>query len=258
MFSNLSFNPINSIKPHFSGNTHSFPLPKADREDTLELTGTAVDGDPQTLDYYKGNTAKFADMSSRALIEAPEQNILTLRYDEAFGKFGPGAVIADIGCGAGSDLSVLLKKNCDAYGVDAVPELLERASAIYPGLEGRLHEGKLPSNLPTVLKGKCDGILCAATLQHLPKKQLPAALKELKTLLKGPGSRILISMPFGREGYNPETGRDSSGRLQLEYTPEELTRYFEDAGFKRIAFYGSNTDPSNRKLEWHNYIFELT
>ena len=187
---------------------------------------------------------------------APELGIAT-RFQEAFGKPGNDVLIAEIGTGAGSDLHLLKKAGYNVHGIEPVKKLRELAVEAYPELAGCISHGSLPHSLPAHLKGKCDGVFSTATLQHIPREQLPEAIESIKALLKAPGGKLLIGMPFARADYDKKTGRDSTGRLQNEYTPEELTRHFENAGFRLKRFYGNNTDPSQRKLEWHNYIFEL-
>jgi SAM-dependent methyltransferase len=213
-------------------------------------------GDRRTLEYYEQHADQVTDLAKKAAIDAPE-NSITTHFDEAFGQLGDNARIVDIGSGGGNELQILQSLfNFDVEGIEPVAKLREIAQETYPELKGRIHEGALPYHLPLHLQKNFDGALCAGTIEHIPEEQLPASIEAIKSLLKGPGSRLLVSMPYGREGYDPRTGRDKTGRLVKEYDPEKFTRYFTESGFKRVTF-NKQQDPGQRQLEWHNYIFEL-
>lgn len=213
-------------------------------------------GDRRTLEYYEKNADRVTDLAKKAAIDAPE-NSITRHFDEAFGPLGDNARIVDIGSGGGNEMQILQSLfGFDVAGIEPVAKLRKIAEETYPELKGRIHGGALPYHLPLHLQKSFDGALCAGTIENIPEEQLPASIEAIKSLLKGSGSRVLVSMPYGRETYNPQTGRDKTGRLVKEYAPEEFTRYFANSGFKRVYF-DKQKDPGQRQLEWHNYIFEL-
>ncbi|HEY9745975.1 MAG TPA: methyltransferase domain-containing protein [Oculatellaceae cyanobacterium] len=218
---------------------------------------THLSPDPLTINFYRENAVPIADQAIRQAVHMPERSI-SKYFENAFGHLPEGSTVADIGAGSGSDAQLLSAVyGFNVHAIEPVPELRHLAANEYPTLKERLRDGHLPNGLPSDLKGKCKGLLLSSTLQHIPKAQMPLAVKNLKELLDGPGSVVLVSMPFGQQDYNPLTGRDSRGCLQVEYTPEQFTKYFTDAGFERTAFYGQNTDPAKREPEEHVYIFEL-
>jgi SAM-dependent methyltransferase len=257
-----------SLRPTFQASPLTFsgkftlsggkPQPETPVErskDILDL-GRSVP-DEQTMGYYRENADQFAAASIKNAVNAPEKSI-AIRFEEAYDPLPEDGIIADVGSGVGNGAQILSAVyGYKVHGIEPDPQLRMHAADEYPGLKDQLHEGHLPNNLPAELKGQCDGLLVADTLQHIPTAQMPEAIRNLKGLLKGSGGRILVSMPFGREDLDRKTGRDKSGRLQLEYEPQDFKNYFEAAGFKQIAFYGKNTDPAKRQLERHDYIFEL-
>lgn len=150
--------------------------------------------------------------------------------DRAFEK---SRKILDVGCGTGRDCVHLLRRGKDIYGVDASPEMLAEAHALFrkEGLpaDGRLFEGALP-NLSLFADGEFDGVLCSAVLMHLQEESIFDAVYSLRRILR-PGGSLLVSIPASRPGIDPETCRDSDGRLFTRLPPARLRLLFERVGF---------------------------
>jgi SAM-dependent methyltransferase/phage repressor protein C with HTH and peptisase S24 domain len=180
--------------------------------------------DRQTQDYYHRNAASLL-----ARYSAPA-SIAGLNLEEAFqGK----TKILDVGCGTGRDLAFLLRKGKDAYGVDAVPEMLAQASGHLKsqGLDGtgRLYPAELP-DLDLFDDGEFDGVLCSAVLMHLEDERLFDAVYSLRRVLK-PGGVLLVSLPARRPDVDPQSKRDWEGRLFTGLVPAKLQLLLERIGF---------------------------
>lgn len=180
--------------------------------------------DSQTSAFYARNAEWLASEYSRI---SPEFENRLLRV------FAKSRKILDVGCGIGRDLSFLLRKGKDAYGVDASKEILAAARSTLEAdgilAQGRLFEAELP-DLKHFGDGEFDGVLCSAVLMHLAEDNLFDAVYSLRRILK-PGGTLLVSVPATRNDVNPTTCRDQHGRLFSELPPAKLQLLFERVGF---------------------------
>jgi SAM-dependent methyltransferase len=79
--------------------------------------------------------------------------------------------------------------------------------------------------------GRFDGIFANASLFHVPSKELPRVLMELRATLKH-GGVLFSSNPRGsnEEGWN-------RGRYGAYHDFETWRRYLLDAGFEELSHY---------------------
>jgi SAM-dependent methyltransferase len=107
---------------------------------------------------------------------------------------GPGAPVADLGCGPGHVTGWLAERGAAAVGVDLSPAMVELARGAHPQAEFRV--GDL-CGLPAA-----DGEFAAAVVLysviHLTAAELPAAFAELRRVLR-PGGRALLAFHLGDE-----------------------------------------------------------
>jgi len=168
--------------------------------------------------------------------------------------FFPGTRILEIGSGSGRDMSLLLKRGYDAWGIDASGGMIEQSMMDFPELVGRCEQGTLPSET-LFFNGNFDGILCSAVLQHLENDRLFDAAFTLKRNLKKNG-RLLLSVPLERDDLNEEA-RDPQGRLHIIRHHEEYTLLFERLGFNRIGQRETPDGLGRKGIRWISMIFEL-
>ena len=76
-----------------------------------------------------------------------------------------------------------------------------------------------------------DGVFANASLQHVPSRELPRVLRELRAALKA-GGVLFSSNPHGRdeEGWN-------RGRYSVYHAPATWRAYGLAAGFEEITHY---------------------
>ncbi|MDP7034864.1 MAG: HNH endonuclease domain-containing protein, partial [Planctomycetota bacterium] len=165
--------------------------------------------------------------------------------------------ILDIGSGSGRDLAHLVREGRQAYGVEPSKVFRQLAVETHPELRDRILDGSLPDSLPDpdLLGGPFDGILCSATLQHIPRERLFDAAFSLKSLL-GPRGRILLSIPSSRPDLDPEN-RDSQGRLFTPISPGELELLLERTGFRSIGRWTDSDSLERAGIEWTTLLFEI-
>jgi SAM-dependent methyltransferase len=191
-------------------------------------------------------------MSSRAEISGPT----LAHYDRSAGSFWEGtrdhdvsqnidallahievaapALILDFGCGPGRDLKTFTERGHVAIGLDGAPRFVAMARA-YSGCEVWLQDF-LALALPP---GHFDGVFANASLFHVPARELPRVLGDLRVTLK-PGGVLFSSNPRGgnEEGWHGDRyGAYHDLERWREYVTGagfvELTHYFRPAGRPR-------------------------
>lgn len=142
--------------------------------------------------------------------------------------------ILDFGCGPGRDLMTFTARGHVAVGLDGSARFVAMAKQ-NSGCEV-WHQDFLQLDLPSA---RFDGIFANASLQHIPRQELPRLLAALHDTLK-PGGVLFASIPRGdnTEGWNGE--RYSAyhdldcwqGYLtQADFV--ELTHYYRPPGLPR-------------------------
>lgn len=134
--------------------------------------------------------------------------------------------LLDFGCGPGRDLKVFAEFGHIAIGLEGAPRFAEMAR-FHSGCEVWLQDF-FKLDLP-----ECyfDGVFANATLFHVPSRELPRVLRELRASLK-PGGVLFSSIP---RGHNEEGWSD--GRYGVFHAPETWRRYGCKAGFVEIDHY---------------------
>jgi SAM-dependent methyltransferase len=151
------------------------------------------------------------------------QNIAALL--DAIEGFPPFTIL-DLGCGPGRDLKTFRSLGHVAIGVEGSPRFVAMARA-WSGCDVWQQDFlrlTLPSN-------HFDGVFANAALFHVPRRELPRVLGELRATLK-PNGVLFSSNPHGHdeEGW-------SRGRYGAYHDPETWKRFGEEAGFVEILRY---------------------
>ena len=114
---------------------------------------------------------------------------------------GPGPfAILDLGCGPGRDLATFRALGHEAVGLEGAPRFVAMARA-HSGCEV-WEQDFLALDLPP---DRFDGVFANASLFHVPSRELPRVLGELRTTLR-PRGVLFASNPRGRntEGWQGE------------------------------------------------------
>ncbi len=193
--------------------------------------------DTPTKRYYADNASSLADKYS-----GTEDLFSTLFLKH----LPPGSTVLDIGCGSGRDLAYLKKSGFAVTGADNSKEMLQAAAGKYPELSSALHLSSLPE-LPGITR-TFNGILCSALFQHIPKDRLPVSFGRIRELLKPPGI-FIISFPVRYPGINPQTNRDSHGRLFYIRPKEKYRKLIEGFGL-RLLEETTQADSLGREVLW--------
>lgn len=145
----------------------------------------------------------------------------------------PGALVLDVGCGAGVKSRYLLGKGLKVVGVDFSEKMVEIARREVPDATFRAADIK---NL-SVLAESFDGILAQAVLLHIPKAEAGAVVKGLRDKLED-GGYLYIAVKQKREGWKEEEilkeydyGYEYE-RFFSYFTLPEIQKYVSNAGLE--------------------------
>jgi SAM-dependent methyltransferase len=138
----------------------------------------------------------------------------------------PPFSLLDFGCGPGRDLKTFVELGHAPIGLEGAAPFAAMARA-YSGREV-WQQDFLALDLPAE---RFDGIFANAALFHVPARELPRVLGELRATLK-PRGVLFSSNPRGNddEGWH-------QGRFGTYHRLETWQRYLNAAGFAEIAHY---------------------
>jgi SAM-dependent methyltransferase len=184
-----------------------------DPPDLADIVGRTLDHyDERAEDFWRGTRDHDVSQNIAAL----------LAYIEA----EPPFTILDFGCGPGRDLKAFAERGHTAVGLEGAARFATMARA-HSGCEV-WQQDFLKLDLPA---GRFDGVFANASLFHVPSRELPRVLGELRGCLKS-GGVLFSSIPRGdnREGWN-------QGRYGVYHDLENWQRYMRTAGFAEVTHY---------------------
>ncbi|MBR7835493.1 class I SAM-dependent methyltransferase [Actinospica durhamensis] len=140
-------------------------------------------------------------------------------------ELGPGARVADIGCGPGHQTRLLREKGLRAYGFDLSYDML--GALEIPGMV-QADMRALP-----IATGGLDAVWCSAALLHIPRAMVPGVLAEFRRVLRPEGLLGLTIAEGEGEGWEQVPYREDEQRRYFVYhSAEAITTALEGAGFR--------------------------
>lgn len=137
-----------------------------------------------SVEFYEQNAEDFFRRSVDSDMAAGWQAFAAL--------LPPAARVLDAGCGSGRDALALTRMGFDVTAMEASPKLAALA---------RAHTG-LPVQVLTFdqveWRDAFDGVWACASLLHVPRAELPAAVRRLRDALR-PGGVIWMSFKYGAQ-----------------------------------------------------------
>ena len=164
--------------------------------------------------------------------------LLTLGRERAFRErllepvgLQPGESVLDVGCGTGTLAIVAARRaGADVHGVDASPEMVERARAKARRAGVAVAFDVARAEALPYRGARFDVVLSTVMLHHLPKAMRPNAVREMRRVTKPGGRVLLVDFASGREGRGPRLHFHRHGHVE----PGRLVELARGAGLRVV------------------------
>lgn len=164
------------------------------------------------------------------------------------GDMGP---ICDLGCGPGQIARYLHRQGVDALGVDLSPAMVREAHRLNPEIP--FHQGDMLS-LPDS-DDSWGGIAAFYCIIHIPRKQVPDALREMRRVLK-PGGMLLVTFHIGDKIEHLDEWWGKAVNLDFAfYLPAEMQAWLIEAGFEVEETLVREPNPDVEVATQRAYVF---
>lgn len=156
------------------------------------------------------------------------------------------ATLLDLGCGAGQDARYLAKLGHRVIGLDRTMPLLQFANEQIPSVPLVLADIRaLPLRADSL-----GGVWAAASLIHLPKRDMTGVLVALRDIVK-PAGLFAATFTYGSNSRIKRTGW-MPGRYFARWQKDELGRVLRRTGWKVIFL--RVVSNQERKGRWINVM----
>jgi ubiquinone/menaquinone biosynthesis C-methylase UbiE len=165
-------------------------------------------------------TKRWQEEESEMII--PEEDL------KLFFKASPGKVMLDVGCGWGRYVDRFTNQGMKYLGVDHQPEALKVASDRNPNERFKLisfHDLELEFGTEVF-----DALWCCCIFGGEPKRQMPAALEQMRSVLRVDGIAIFV-LPSSFESDEHTTDTSVGKMYFAEWRFDEFKQAVQDAGF---------------------------
>ena len=185
-------------------------------------------GDPQELRKIVDLTLEHYNQRADDFREGTRDHDVSQNIDALLRHIcgEPPFTILDVGCGPGRDLTTFRKLGHVAIGLEGAARFVDmaRSSSQCEIWQQDFLALELPPD-------RFDGVFANAALFHVPSRELPRVLRELRATLK-PGGVLFSSNPHGNneEGWN-------RGRYGAFHDWETWRRFLQEAGFEELNHY---------------------
>jgi ubiquinone/menaquinone biosynthesis C-methylase UbiE len=171
---------------------------------------------------------------------------LIVAADQFLNLIKPGALILDLGCGAGRDMAWFENQGATVVGSDLSAGMLAQARIRVRGKLVQSDMRRLPFQ-----RGCFQGVWCCAALLHLSKTDTPRALAEAHRVLVPAGALFLSIQEGMGEGWE-RTARygEPIERFFARYRAEEMTALLVESGFE----IHDHTADSAGSRHWLNFM----
>lgn len=165
---------------------------------------------------------------------------------DAFAASVPAGPVLDVGCGAAGHVTrYLADRDVHAVGLDVSAGVCAAARRLQPQLSFLVADVR---SLP-LADASAAGLVAFYSLIHLPRPELPAALRECRRVL-APGASMLLSFHGGAGELTADDwfGRAVTVRATL-VSATELTALVSSAGFEVVAKHARAPCPAEHQSD---------
>jgi len=201
-----------------------------------------------TLDAIETLTLSHYNQNAEAFWEGTKDHDVTQNYAAFLAPFPTGKKldILDLGCGPGRDVRYFHSLGHRPVGLDG-SEAFCMMARNYTGCR-ILQQKFLSLDLP---EQAFDGIFANASLFHVPSRELPRVLTELRSALRS-GGILFLSNPRG-------DGEGWSGQRYGHYMQFDAGKLFlEQAGFTVIDHYYRPEGKPRHEQPWLAIVAQTT
>ena len=194
--------------------------------------------DYETINYYDNNAQAFIEGSSSA-----DMNYLLEKFTS---RLAAGASILDLGCGSGRDSVWFINQGFRVTAIDASGEMIRHCKSL-------IGDRAILADLEEFeAMEKYDGIWACASLLHIPRERLTAAITRYSVMLK-PGGQFFMSFKNRERDYKKD------GRSFTCFTPTSLELYLEELNlFSKLDIYETeDVRPDRTGEQWVSAIGEV-
>ncbi|MEV5847962.1 methyltransferase domain-containing protein [Streptomyces sp. NPDC051985] len=176
-----------------------------------------------TRTFYDAIAEDYADRFRSEFANRPVERAVLDVFAELV---GPGAEVADLGCGPGRVTGRLAALGLSVFGLDLSESMLAIARRENPGL--RFVQGSMLEL--EMADGALDGVLCWYSSIHTPDDRLPSLFQEFRRVLR-PGGQLLLAFQAGDVARRHTNPWGHPVTLDFERRrPEAMTGLLTEAG----------------------------
>lgn len=159
--------------------------------------------------------------------------------------------VCDMGCGPGQIARYLHERGVRVCGVDLSAEMVDRAKQLNPGIE--FHQASM-LNLP-VADGAWAGVAAFYSIIHVPRADVPAALRELRRVVQSDGV-LLLAFHIGDTTLHLDEWWGQPVSVDFHFLrPEEMTSHLRAAGWEDIKVIERDPYPEVEHQSRRAYLF---
>ncbi|GKQ39662.1 class I SAM-dependent methyltransferase [Streptomyces sp. A012304] len=169
---------------------------------------------------------------------------------------GPGAEVADLGCGPGRVTGFLARLGLTMSGLDLSEAMLTIARRENPGIP--FQQGSM-LHLEGYADGSLDGVVSWYSSIHTPVEQLPALFAEFHRVL-APGGHLILGFQVGDEPRHHDRpwGRHPVSLDFQRRRPEAMAGLLTAAGFTMLSQQVREPDPERGEQVPQAYLTART
>ena len=173
--------------------------------------------DPATLAFYEREAPKYTASTAEMHVR---------HLDPFLDRLPDGARILELGCGVGRDAARMADRGFAIDATDGAAAMVRKARERF-GIKARqMRFDELDA------EAAYDAVWAHASLLHLPRADLPDAIRRIFHALKAGGWHF-ANFKLG-DADQADEGRDLLGRWTSLPSPEWLVGEYEGAGFRLV------------------------